>query len=303
MDDRNQGAAFDDADQLDTLLNDAKASDTIAVSAVADAQAVVTQFAANGAASPWTSLDRATVAARLGDIVADPRKVQQGALNLCGPAAFFSQWTKRDPLAFARFATALFDTGAGQIGSLQVNPGQDLLEADYAQMLPRMSGVVSPQADWMVLGALRNSTDVFWQGSWQGDPSQQVAALTRPEELASWFTATGIYASVQNRANWATVAGIPNALSLTLNPGTDIALLIHANLMATSLNRPYDTDWLMSQFPNHFVALLGEVVQDLQTHNITLTVWSWGSVKPLVVSQDDFVANYYGAVIAKLPQQ
>jgi hypothetical protein len=73
--------------------------------------------------------------------------------------------------------------------------------------------------------------------------------------------------------------------------------------MATSLNKPYDTNWLKGQFPNHFVVLLGDVVQDVQTKNIRLSVWSWGDVKPLVVSQDDFVANYYGAVIATMPDQ
>ncbi|HXP75730.1 MAG TPA: hypothetical protein VN823_16430 [Stellaceae bacterium] len=298
-----QSSAFDDADQLDALLNDAKASDTISVSSASDARDLIGNFGAETAASPWTSLERSAVAQRLAAIVSDPRQVQQGALNLCGPAAFFSQWAKRDPVAFATFATQLYDAGAAKIGSLQISPGQDLLQASYADMVPRMGGSVSPPADWMILGALRNSTDVFWQGSWEGDPGQNLAALTRPEELASWFNATGIYAKVDNQANWATAAGIPHALSLALRPGVDIALLIHANLMATSLNKPYDANWLKSQFPNHFVVLLGDVVQDVQTKNMTLSVWSWGGVKPLVVSQDDFVANYYGAVIARMPDQ
>ena len=298
-----QDTAFDDADQLDAQLSDAKASDTIAVSSPSDARDIIGNFGAETAASPWTSLTRATIAQRLGEIVADPRQVQQGALNLCGPAAFYSQWAKRDPVAFANFATQLYDNGSAKIGSLQLSPGQDLLQANYADMVPRMGSAVSPAADWMILGALRNSTDVFWQGSWEGDPKQELAALTRPEELASWFSAAGIYAKVDNQANWATAAGIPHALSLALRPGTDISLLIHANLMATSLNKPYDTSWLKSQFPNHFVVLLGDIVQDVQTKNIRLSVWSWGDVKPLVVSQDDFVANYYGAVIARMPSQ
>jgi hypothetical protein len=298
-----QDTAFDDADQLGAQLADAKAGDTITVSNASDARDIIGTFGAETSASPWTSLTRSDVAQRLAQIVADPRQVQQGALNLCGPAAFYSQWAKRDPVAFATFATQLYDSGSAKLGSLQVSPSQDLLQANYADMVPRMGKSVSPAADWMILGALRNSTDVFWQGSWQGDPNQELAALTRPEELASWFSATGIYAKVDNQANWATAAGVPHALGLSLPAGTDIALLIHANLMATSLNKPYDTDWLKSQFPNHFVVLLGDIVQDVQTKNIRLSVWSWGDVKPLVVSQDDFVANYYGAVIAKMPDQ
>lgn len=295
--------AFDDADQLDTLLNDAKASDTVSVSSASDARDIIGTFSAKTDASPWTSLERSKVSERLAAIVTDPRQVQQGALNLCGPAALFSQWAKRDPVAFANFATQLYDDGAAQIGSLRISPASDLLQADYNAMVPRMGSAVSPPADWMLLGALRNSTDVFWQGSWQGDPSQELAALTRPEELAQWLKVTGIYASVDNQGNWATCAGIPHALGLQQVPGADIALLIHANLMAKSTNQPYETNWLMSQFPNHFVVLLGDVVQDLQSKSIRLTVWSWGDVKPLVVSEDDFVGNYYGAVIARLPSQ
>lgn len=299
----DDNAAFDDADQLGNLLNDAKAGDTASVSTTTDAQAVIDQFASGSAASPWTSLDRATVASRLSEIVGTPRQVRQGKLNLCGPASFYSQWALRDPVAFANFATGLYDTGAAQLGTLQISPSRDLLQADYAQMLPRMGDAVSPQADWMILGALRNSTDVFWQGTWQGDPQQMVSALTRPEELTSWFEATGTYKKVDNQANWATAKGLPHALSLSLGQGVDIALLIHANLMASSLNHPYDNNWLLSQFPNHYVVLLGDIVQDLNSKNVKLTVWSWGDVKPLMVSQDDFVANYYGAVVAYLRDQ
>ena len=295
--------AFDDADQLDQLLNDAKASDSIAISTIDDANSIINDFAGKSDDGSWVSLDRSTVAQRLSEIVADPRKVQQGALNLCGPAAFFSQWTKRDPVAFATFATRLFDDGQSAIGSLQVTPNQDLLQQDYAAMLAGMGGSVSPQADWMILGSLRNSTDVFWQGTWKGDPQQELSGLTRPEEVAQWFTATGIYASVKDDGNWMTPKGLPHALGLQQIEGVDIALMIHANLMATSLNKPYDDDWLMRQFPNHFVVLLGDVVQDIQTQQVRLTVWTWGEVKPLLVSQKDFVDNYYGAVIAKMPPQ
>lgn len=294
-------SAFDDVDQLDQLLDDAKAGDTVAVSDVADAKAVIDGFRTSGATSPWKSLSRSEVADRLAQLVGDPRLTQQGALNLCGPAAFFSQWAKRDPVAFANFATQLFDTGVAQLGSLRVAPGQDLMTQNYSDMLQRMGGSVSPQADWMILGAVRNSTDVFWQGSWTGDPNQQLSALTRPEELASWFQATGTYAKVDNQANWMTLAGIPHALDLNLLEGVDIALLIHLNLIKASQGNPPDTNWLMNQFPNHFVVLLGPVVQDVQTKDILLTIWTWGGVLKLRVKQQDFLDNYYGAVIAKMP--
>src|ERR1700722_16331002 len=71
-----------------------------------------------------------------------------------------------------------------------------------------------------------------WQPSWAGNPDQELAALTRPEELTDWFNAVGIFSKVSNEANWMTVAGIPHATSITLAEGASAVLLIHMNLIA-----------------------------------------------------------------------
>lgn len=123
---------FTDADQLNAELTDAKRGDTQRVSLPADAQTIVANFKANSAAGAWPTLDRATVADRLALILSDPdpnapggsqidvpdasghaadacgaRIIQQGGLNLCGPAALMTRWAYRDPVAFATFATQL----------------------------------------------------------------------------------------------------------------------------------------------------------------------------------------------------
>jgi hypothetical protein len=227
-------------------------------------------------------------------------------MNLCGPAAFFQTALGRDPAAVVQFAADLFDGGSATLGSLAVSPGQDLLGADYAAMSQK--GDTSSQAEWMLLGALRNSTDVFWQGSWRGDPTQELAALTRPEELADWMSKSGIWSSVEDHGKWASNPGIPNALDLKPYEGTDIALLIHLNLIAKSTveavgARPSvmpDDNILLSQFPNHWVVLLNEVTLDVAQENLTLTIWTWGGVLKLRAPRQVFLDNYFGAVIARL---
>lgn len=293
--------SFDDVDQLDQQLADERSTDTRTVSSADDARTVVSNFKGRDGASPWSSLSRGDVADRLTDIVGNPRLIQQGALNLCGPAAFMCMWCGRDPVAFANFATALFENGSASIGSLQVTPSSALLNQDYNAMLPRMGAAVSPQADWMFMGALRNSTDVVWQGTWTGDPDSQLSALTRPEELTSWLQATGIYKSVDNQANWATLKGIPHATGLTFTEGTDIALLVHLNLIKAAENSSKDSDWLMTQFPNHYVMLVSEVICRADQPTVQLSIWTWGETKiGLTVPQQDFLSNYYGAVVATL---
>lgn len=292
---------FTDADALSAYLKDTRASDDRVVSTVTDAQTLIDDFRTRTVQSPWTTLDRTEIADRLQQLIGTPRAFQQGALNLCGPATFMCMWTGRDPVGFATYATQLYDTGCGAIGTLTVQPGQELLEQDFGAMKAQMGSNPTWSADWMVLGALRNSTDVFWQGSWTGNPDQQLSALTRPEELAGWLQATGIYGSVLDHGNWVTLAGLPQAENLIVASGMDTALLIHMNLINSAQNAPQDRSFLLSQFPNHFVMLLSEVVVDVTTGLVHLSIWTWGESKlDLAVPQQDFIDNYYGAVTGRL---
>src|SRR5271165_468339 len=296
---------FTDGDQFDQYTSDMRASDTKKVSDANTASQTIDTFAAETAAGAWSSLDRATVAARLKELISNPRALNQASLNLCGPAAFFMEWIGRDPQAFATFATALFDAGDASIGSLDVKPDQDLIGADYNTLVSGGGGNPPAQADWMILGALRNAHQVFWQPSWAGDPKQELAALTRPEEVTDWFNAAGIFTKVSNEANWATLAGIPHATSITLSEGTSAVLLIHMNLIAQATidgkpaaeNVGVDNTFLLNQFPNHFVHLLSEVTPSADHQTVRLSIWSWGrSFLNMVVPQDAFVNGYFGAV-------
>lgn len=319
----NPSGDFDDS--LDTA--DLRAQDSIQLSSVSDAIAIVEAFRSSTATSPWTSLARSDVADRLEAILKDPRSINQGSLNLCGPAAFFNIVTARHPVAVARCATSLFDTGAGDLGGLHLAPNSALVSANYGDMLTRMqtAGSVAAQADWMLLGSLRNTTNVFWQPSFRGDPTQELAGMTRPEELASWLTSTGIFASVVDGGKWATNPGIPNASNLPTSQGTDNALLINTNLLAAAKVAasatvaagqapqltPANLDtqnnsFIMSMFPNHWVTLLSEVVSTPYTDPnggkyVTLSVWTWGQAHlSLWLTQADLLNNYYGAVTTKV---
>jgi hypothetical protein len=296
---------FTDADQLDQFTSDMRAFDTTKVSDAATASEIIDTFADSEADGAWRSLDRATVAERLKELIDDPRLLNQATLNLCGPAALFMEWIGRDPEAFATFATTLFDTGEASLGSLDIRPDRDLVNADYATLVSKGSGEPPAQADWMILGALRNAHQVFWQPSWAGDPKQELAALTRPEELTDWLDATGVFTKVSNEANWATPAGIPHATSITLGEGTSAVLLIHMNLMAKATidgkpaveNLGEDNTFLLNQFPNHYVHLLSEITLSTDQKTVRLSIWSWGhSFLNMVVPRDAFVNNYYGAV-------
>ena len=300
---------------------DTRSQDTQALSSVDDAVRAVETFRSSTATSPWTSLDRGQVADRLETILRDPRQIFQGSLNLCGPAAFFNIVASRHPLAVAQAATSLFDTGVADLGGLHIAPKSDLTSTDYNAMLPKMKFGTTPMAEWMLLGALRNTTNVFWQPDWKGDPDQELAGLTRPEEVAGWLTSTGFFSSVADGGKWASNPGIPDATNLQTSAGYDNAIVINTNLLAAALVADSSTvaagqtptfdpagidsadhTFLLSMFPNHWVTLLSEVISTPYTdpnggHYVLLSIWTWGKAYlSLYVPQQDFLTNYYGAV-------
>ena len=273
---------FIDTPEFSQFMQDSRAADTRMVSSVDEAQELVGRFRGRSGKGAWVSLDRQLVGKRLRELIANPRLFQQGELNLCGPATFLCMWTGRDPVGFARFATTLFEEGAAAIGSLQVAPSSALLEQNYPMMLARMQTIPSPQADWMTMGAIRNNDDALFV--WTGDPNQGLPGLTRPEEVAAWLSATGIYAQVRNEANWASLAGWPHASGLLEYAGQDVALLLNTNALlggtARSLrnrNTPGsapapeptenpvtpDDRFLVNQFPNHYV-----IAAELSNHQL-----------------------------------
>jgi hypothetical protein len=285
-------------------VSNPRSLDTKAVSTKQEAKAVVQAFRSCPAArSAWISLDRNRVANRLDQLIDDPRLYSQGRLNLCGPASFFSVWTRRDPVAFARYATTLFETGASSInGRFPVHPSAALLNQDYGAMRARMGTNVTEQADWMVMGALRNNDDAIFV--WDGDPAQELAGMTYAEEIEKWLTATGLYSSIDNQIGNALSAlsskGYNAAEELMLDEGVDIFCLVQAN-MVPGIHAAVSKGFL-SSFPNHWVLLIGPVVQLVTTKRVTLAIWSFGrDWEGLEVSDvQTFANNYYGAIVGQM---
>ena len=304
---------FDDAEELGTFMEDQRIADTRMSSSFDDAQSIISDFAASEESGAWSSLDRATVAERLTSLIAPTtggnagtgyRSLAQAGLNLCGPAALLVMAMGRDPAAVARYATELFDTGTGSLGNFSVSASEELLGTDFSDVSSR--GSISSQAEWKMLSAIRNATEAFWQPEWTGDPDQELAGMTRPEELADWMRQTGIWSSVEDNGRWASNPGIPDATSIGMFEGTDTAVLIHVNLIKESSiadgdPAAKDQSWSALQyFPNHWVVLLSEITPQIDDNSLVYTIWTWGGRLRLRTPQQVFVDNYFGTVSGSL---
>ncbi|MET9462142.1 helix-hairpin-helix domain-containing protein [Streptomyces canus] len=265
----------------------------------AEAQAAITAFAARTTPGKW-KLSRAEVAQRLSELVTDPNEVDQDSLNLCGPAVFLRFWIARDPLAVVRFAAELYETGASRIGDYEVAPDDDsLLGQDYAALKTQAGSAFCPPADWMILGALRDAENAFFD--FEGRPDESVAAATTPGEVADWLRATGLYRNVRDEGNFFMTKGLDHLLNLAPTANRDIALLINAHIIdqANVVNGPKkSSEFILSAFPNHFVALASRV-QPAPGDMLEMSFWTWGEpVATLRFDRDLVDDNYYGAVIA-----
>jgi hypothetical protein len=265
------------------------------LSTISDALVEIDGFESrNDFPSPPWKLDRAMVASRLKELVNTPTKIQQGDLNLCGPAVFFLLWCKRDPLAFSRYCINLFEQGSSAIGSLNVIPGSDLRNQDYEKVTPRMN-LLCPQAEWLSMSALRDSENAVLD--FEGTPEEDVSGITTPAEIKNWLDETKCYQSVQDEGNYATNPGLEQAKKLRPDLGQDIVMLINANLIPGSKISPFDI--ITGRFPNHYILLDSPI--EFSGDQVSFTFWTWGMLQPKAeINKDIFDRNYFGAVIASL---
>jgi hypothetical protein len=265
----------------------------------AEALARIIEGRASTAESPW-KLDRATVMDRLENLVKDPNLIDQDSLNLCGPAAFMRLWLARDPQAVVDFGIELYDKGKSKIGSYAVEPGDDsLIAEDYATIAAAAGAGFAPQADWMILGAIRDAENLFFD--FEGKPEEDASAGTFPGEVQEWLEATGLYGNVRDEGNFFLTKGLDHALALKPGPSRDVVLLINTHVlkeMNVSTGQKKSDEFFLSAFPNHYVVLSSEI-KETADGKVQFDYWSWGQQYSGAVQKATFEANYYGAVIAE----
>ena len=142
----------------------------------------------------WPKLDQAIVLERLKLLQGNANLFNQGPIGLCTAAAFYHHIIQNDPLQFYVFASGLLSQGFAFLGSLKVAPGDDLRNSDYDVLATRYANF-PPQADWMLMSALRDSEN--WLFDFEGAPNENIAMLTSAREMSEWYTKTGFYQSVE----------------------------------------------------------------------------------------------------------
>jgi hypothetical protein len=273
-------------------------------------QSIITAFRDRGGGGSW-NLARDRVADDLEAVMLAPDSVNQGAFGFCGIAAFLRFWIRRDPHAFAAFATSVYEHGAASFTSYKVDPNSHLRSLDYAATFSSQ-GTRCPPGQWMVMSAIQDSIspagfDGTVDRSWHAFLSLHEGAI--PTQIAKLLEDTHRYKHVDNRTDWLSLAlprasflpdpwrpSIDDAKALSPGPSCDIVLQVNdIILQGRSPIPPGLIADVRDDFPNHFIALESRpsVVGDA----VHCRVWTWAGFQDLNMPVDRFVANFYGGIV------
>jgi peptidoglycan hydrolase-like protein with peptidoglycan-binding domain len=259
------------------------------------ALASAASFGATGAGSPWLHLNRATIAAGIADRVSNPDGAQQGGNGLCTTAAFINVWAQDAPDAYAAFVAALFDSGVAKIapnqggGGLTIRAGNALMAADYDAIVARMVAKHFPapsQADWMVMSAIRDSTNNVVP--FTGDPDNWVSSVLGDGaspfgDLDGWLRNAGAWVSVVDDTNVLLSASVEEAKHL--DPTRSRSFL---NIDVGMLNKDSGRHTVVLRSP----------ISEAADGTVTLKVWSWAGLRDVRIPKEKFKDTYYGANVA-----
>ena len=255
-----------------------------------EALVVAQAFSSSTATTKAFQLNHQDVSNRLIELINQPDLIEQGSLNLCGPAAFFYFLLNRDPKMFAQYVSSLFATGQGTLGRLSITPDDDLKNQTY------QSSWGSPSADWMAMSALRDDSN--WLIDYEGTPQETISAATTAGDVKTWMKNTDLYTKVRNEGNWVSKKGLAHAKGLDVKKH-DNALLINAHILSNAATaRKKSNEYILKAFPNHWVCLKTPVTEN--NGEVMFDCWSWGSIYSVKLPTSTFEANYYGAVIGEL---
>jgi len=209
-------------------------------------------------------------------------------------------WAQDAPDAYGAFAAALFDNGAANLapdqsgGGLRIQASSALLGADYDAIATRMTAKgfpVQSQADWMVMSAIRDSTNVLFR--YTGDPDDWVSrtlgdgAITSPlspiRDLDSWL---------RNADAWVSVVDASNDL---LTASLQQAELLEPIRSRCLLN--IDVGMLNNDTGRHTVVLRSPITETNDGF-VTIKVWSWAGLRDVRVTKAKFEDTYFGANVA-----
>ncbi len=252
--------------------------------------AAVTDFENSTTPGVWASVEKKQLLGEMLERLNDAFQVNQGSQPFCGPASIVFELVRKQPLRYVQICRSLFETGNFQGTTKKI---QASLTLRRSQGRLRMN-----QADWMVLGALRESENMIFNIEAEApDIIRNLAGMTKSWEMKGWTQELLGYKQVKYRHTY--LYGEVDALAETskalFSGGVAFALVTADGLLRSK------TPFL--PYPTHWITILGNIsvksgnLFDEDSGRISLDVYSWGKQFHINLDEAPFEDYFWGVVI------
>ncbi|MEG4805162.1 hypothetical protein QUB63_31550 [Microcoleus sp. ARI1-B5] len=260
-------------------------------SSLQQADEAISEFERSNRPSFWPALNKTQIIAEMRSRILDPFQVNQGGQPFCGPAAVTFALSARRPLRYVEICRHLWETGSFRTQSMRsISPSMTLRHSK--------GNLRMPQADWMVLSALRESENLIFPIEANApEIVRNISGMTKSWEMAGW--AREILGGRDVKSHYAYFSGdIPalRAADEAIQAGGFAFALITAEGMLG--NQPP-----LIPYPSHWVALLGNIAIDEGSSSkgdrsrVSFDIYTWGRKMHVDIAKKSF-ENYFWAAIA-----
>ena len=243
--------------------------------------------------SKFSQLDLGFYSFSVENRIQSPRRINQGPLNLCGPAAYLYLLAKNDPDGYAQVAIDLILNGKTSYNGLEFEAHPDMFNQVPMTYTIGNTTHVMDAADWLTMSSLRYAQNsAFW---FTYNPAKELgaAAMTTHWEMTSWVEDI-------NNVKEETISGSTGVSKINdaLNSGKQILVLIDVNRFLSGVTKEESkaqaqgfeekmASLFSPLFGNHYV-VIDSNIQLLGSSQYRFTIWTWGNYTEVTVNKSDF---------------
>jgi hypothetical protein len=229
--------------------------------------------------------DKKKVADSIEARLKNPVALDQGSQPLCGPSAIMYEVLQRRPDRYVEWVVALWKTGKVQIGGKWMTVSSGLKGSAVGSGLS--------VSDWIIVAGLRDAANILLDLE-TGEIAQGLAGLTTPLAEEDWtrkcLNAWGT--NIESSILFGEFDDIKLAHQYYQNGGVAF-LMIDADALDKKVG-------FVKNVPTHWVVYKGNL-KIFPNKDIQFDIWTWGYIKSLKLSKQQFYDLLFGVVVGMPP--
>ncbi len=250
----------------------------------------------------WPNVSKGSLLEDMLKKINDPTLVNQKNTPWCGPAAIVHNLLLRDPTFYVNAIKELYETGHLTGKAAVVYTPRD----SFITATPPSTTNDPSLADWFLLGALRDASNVLFPAENESAFLRDIAGITFPDEMQEWCKQ--ILGLPTASAGTLYSAGLGGTKGLALkNADTDnlltkngaIFLLVDGTIFEDVTGIvPGAHSWYVPAYPNHWIEYDGglDAVLDPLSFHMKFDWWSWARTGRTSFDMMQFGALLYDIV-------